>query len=303
VPDFKLSTVPLYSKYVTIPKGERCNYESYSAFNYHIKIIKDDNSMTKKFFGKYDSSMNKTEKLPAKDMYSTGLFEYIIKFLDLSTTGDETTRVTLNINVCGLVTNICVINTLQQGIALWNRVYSKGCGNVTCNFKLLDYISVPLSFERKLVGDIPYLLYPYSDSISSNKEDKETQIENLKKLFNAKFKYDILGVDGNNEILEGSIKSYSVSISKKQEDNIPFELKDIQSGGKKSIRNKARTKAAEKKPATKKAAEKKPATKKAAEKKPATKKAAEKKPATKKATEKKPATKKAAEKKPATKKA
>jgi len=295
-PKFELDIKPIDGKYVTIPKGQRCNYESYSSFNYHIKIKKNKESMTKKLFDKYDSSMNEIEKLPAHKKYSTGLFEYIIKYLKL---GQNEENVNLNINVCGLVTNICVINTLQQGIALWNSVYSKerGMEKVTCNFKLLEYMSVPLS----LPINTPYLFYPYSDSISSNVNgDEEEQIKNLKRLFDAKFHSDILSVNDDKSVIGGPITKYHVSIHRedKDEDAILLELPKL-SGGKKSIRNKAKTKkVAEKKAATKKVAEKKAATKKVAEKK-----AAEKKAATKKAAEKKAATKKAAEKKAATKKA
>jgi len=295
-PSFKTNISPVNGKYVTVPKGERCNYESYSAFNYHNKIKKNEESLTKKKFNKYDSSMNEVISLPAMSKYSTGLFEYIINFFNLST---DKNPITLNINVCGLVTNICVINTLQQGIALWNIVYSQKLKHVTCKFNLLDYISVPLKID---FPKAPHLHYPYSNSISSNNDDikqQKQQEEDLKKLFIAKFEYDILQPN-NMKILIGPIKSYRVLVERER-----FISLDLQEklGGKKSIRNKARKNAVEKKSTTKKAVEKKSTTKKAAEKKSTTKKAAEKKSTTKKAVEKKSTTKKAAENKPATKKA
>jgi nicotinamidase-related amidase len=52
---------------------------------------------------------------------------------------------TVEIDVCGLVTNICVINTIRQGLAIWESIYSKKYNQIiSVNFKLLDFASLPL---------------------------------------------------------------------------------------------------------------------------------------------------------------
>lgn len=92
-------------KYISLTKGERCNKESYSAFNYHIEY-------------KYDDPAN-PEKInidPFSANESTGLWEWILNNRD----GNNEITVT----VCGLVGNVCVMHSLLQGIALWNNVYS-----------------------------------------------------------------------------------------------------------------------------------------------------------------------------------
>ena len=95
---------PLDKKYITLTKGERCDKEAYSAFNYHIV---------------YDSSKPsdpvKSNIIPNDAANSTGLWEWILK----NRTSNEIT-----ITVCGLVGNVCVMHSLLQGIALWNNVYS-----------------------------------------------------------------------------------------------------------------------------------------------------------------------------------
>ena len=97
---------PLDKKYITLTKGERCEKEAYSAFNYHIV---------------YDSSKPsdpvKSIIIPNDATNSTGLWEWILKNRD--------GKKEITITVCGLVGNVCVMHSLLQGIALWNNVYSK----------------------------------------------------------------------------------------------------------------------------------------------------------------------------------
>jgi nicotinamidase-related amidase len=91
-------------KYISLTKGERCNKESYSAFNYHIEYTYDDPA--KPIKGNINPSVAN----------STGLWEWILNNKD----GKNEITVT----VCGLVGNVCVMHSLLQGIALWNSVYS-----------------------------------------------------------------------------------------------------------------------------------------------------------------------------------
>ena len=95
-------------KYISLTKGERCDKEAYSAFNYHIT---------------YDSSNpaspKKSDIPPISDANSSGLWEWILK------TAKEGQLTQITVTVCGLVGNVCVMHSLLQGIALWNNVYSK----------------------------------------------------------------------------------------------------------------------------------------------------------------------------------
>jgi nicotinamidase-related amidase len=95
-------------KYISLTKGELCDKEAYSAFNYHIQYIYTDPAEPKK------------ENIAPNDPNnSTGLWEWILK------TANDEKRNKITITVCGLVGNVCVMHSLLQGIALWNNVYSK----------------------------------------------------------------------------------------------------------------------------------------------------------------------------------
>ena len=176
------------TKFITIAKGQYCDYESYSAFNYHINIKKrKEKSIIYDIFERYDSSLNFLEKLPAEERYSTGLFEYILKDFN-----EQTSKQNINIDVCGLVTNICVINTVHQGIAMWEKVYKEKLAgqNITCKFNLLEYLSIPLSIEAP---DYTYFNYKYEQQIKKENDlNKLLQINNLKTLFTTKFEEDVI---------------------------------------------------------------------------------------------------------------
>jgi nicotinamidase-related amidase len=92
-------------QYIALTKGERCDKEAYSAFNYHIEY--DSSQPSKPTYSKIT---------PDDAANSTGLWEWILN----NKTSNEIT-----ITVCGLVGNVCVMHSLLQGIALWNNVYSK----------------------------------------------------------------------------------------------------------------------------------------------------------------------------------
>lgn len=174
------------SKCITITKGQFCNYESYSAFNYHLEIKVTDK----------DKNKNVLEdiKTPEKEK-STGLFEYLIQNNYIS---DNT-----EIDVCGLVTNICVINTVQQGLAMWNHIYKIENQNKNIQFRLLEYASLPLKVEE----NIDFLNYPYdSPIIDITGKQNEEQINKLVELFKAKGIHDLQINDFHIEILKTPIK-------------------------------------------------------------------------------------------------
>ena len=102
-------------KYISLTKGERCEKEAYSAFNYHIEYEHADPA-------------HPIKKIipPNSDANSTGLWEWILKNRD----GQNEITVT----VCGLVGNVCVMHSLLQGIALWNNIYSERNPDVKVKF-------------------------------------------------------------------------------------------------------------------------------------------------------------------------
>lgn len=96
-------------KYISLTKGERCDKEAYSAFNYHIQYTPSK---------PYDPKNTKYEHIkPDNAINSTGLWEWILK--------NRNGQNEITVTVCGLVGNVCVMHSLLQGIALWNNVYSK----------------------------------------------------------------------------------------------------------------------------------------------------------------------------------
>jgi nicotinamidase-related amidase len=105
-------------KYITLTKGERCDKEAYSAFNYHIVYNSSDPSDP--------SHPVKSNIKPDDAANSTGLWEWILK--------NRGVEKEITITVCGLVGNVCVMHSLLQGIALWNNVYSKQNPDVKVKF-------------------------------------------------------------------------------------------------------------------------------------------------------------------------
>ena len=234
------------TKFITIAKGQYCDYESYSAFNYHTNIKKQylqTKSIIYDIFKKYDSSLNVLDKLPAEKRYSTGLFEYILKSFN-----EQGGKQNINIDVCGLVTNICVINTVHQGIAMWEQVYKgeEAYKGITCKFNLLEYLSIPLPID---IPNYTYLNYNYAQQINKEKDLGRMllQVNNLKTLFTTKFEEDVLNINPSiNDVI-----SYTVDFNS----TLNFTHNPPQTGGKKL---KRAPKAVPKTPKAPKAVPKKP---------------------------------------------
>ena len=89
--------------FIQLTKGQFCNYESYSAFNYHLKLTNNRNN-----------TELKKEGIEAQEKNSTGLYEYITKKLPSEN---------IEFTICGLVGDICVINTVLQGYLMVKKVY------------------------------------------------------------------------------------------------------------------------------------------------------------------------------------
>jgi len=105
-------------------KGQYCGYESHSAFNYHIKIEEDDNSNGKKKF-KSVPIITKDTKVDDLLKYSTGLLESIL------ISEEEISK--YNITVCGFVGDVCVLQTVVQGLIMLGLLSESSSKNIFKN--------------------------------------------------------------------------------------------------------------------------------------------------------------------------
>jgi nicotinamidase-related amidase len=113
--DIKVDAKP-NGKFITLTKGERCDQESYSAFNYHQKYnIETPSNPT------IDYTFNSVDK-----NQSTGLWEWILK--------NKGNAKKINITVCGLVGNVCVMHTVLQGKAMWEKLYKPENPDIEVDF-------------------------------------------------------------------------------------------------------------------------------------------------------------------------
>jgi nicotinamidase-related amidase len=137
-------------KYITLTKGERCDQESYSAFNYHLNYSYDGVKGTPEKPLKEQMSISKKN--------STGLWEFII---DQSR---QTGKKNIEVTVCGLVGNVCVMYSVTEGIAMWNEVYAED--NEDINIKMI----YSLAGNRFTGALAPNKVKPFEDITELNGE-------------------------------------------------------------------------------------------------------------------------------------
>jgi len=111
-------------KYVQLLKGQRCEEDANSAFNYHFGYGSKKNL--------YDQLIERYSKKS-----STGLWEYLIQKFPTQH---------LEITVCGMVGNVCVIFTVTEGMLMWERVYKEPNRKVKFNFSFNGTIFLPGAF-------------------------------------------------------------------------------------------------------------------------------------------------------------
>ena len=169
-------------QYISLTKGERCDKEAYSAFNYHIQY---------KPATPYDPNNTLKVNIPPSKENSTGLWEWIL------TTARKEKKPNITITVCGLVGNVCVMHSLLQGIALWNNVYSKEYTDIAVKFvysmqgtRFADVIP-PMKINPNFVDDnvvehfnknIPRGMGPITITGDSAVEPKNGQIDSFEVL-------------------------------------------------------------------------------------------------------------------------
>jgi nicotinamidase-related amidase len=167
-------------KYISLTKGERCDKEAYSAFNYHIQYNPSD---------PYDAgTTEKVDNIPLTKENSTGLWDWILQ----NKTNDEIT-----ITVCGLVGNVCVMHSLLQGIALWNEVYS------------VENPGVRVKFVYSLKGT---RFAPGVPPLKARPEFNEDVIDWFNRPFNRPTKMGTISVTGSTSSVEHSNKVTSFEV-------------------------------------------------------------------------------------------
>lgn len=107
--------------FIVIKKGEYCKYDAFSAFNYHI-----------------DNSTIQSKNLKCEKKYSTGLCEYIEKYIQ------NKPYTKINITVCGLVGNICVMHTVHQGLIMIQQYENLINKEIKFTFSCLGTLWLPI---------------------------------------------------------------------------------------------------------------------------------------------------------------
>ena len=113
---------------VRLNKGELCNFDSFGAFYYHVEYEKETGNEIDYFLKgpRDDLNLNKL---------STGLAEFLLDKKSYTKTLKDK-NMTFDFDVCGLVTNICVVSTCVSGSNILDQYLSKPHRS---DVKLLDY--------------------------------------------------------------------------------------------------------------------------------------------------------------------
>ena len=183
--------IPIPSDNKTIAqlvKGQYCKYESHSAFNYHwaIKLSKPFNTTksNKNKLAQYKLKYITKEYLQNNNLLnlSTGLFEYILR----------NEKKQIEITVCGLVGEVCVIRSVTEGLIMWYCLYK----NMYPNKKVIFNYSL----AGTLFTGIPAL--GFTHEIPSIEEFKSEMITYLSKTdnvdpeFRKYIKFNVLDYNG-----------------------------------------------------------------------------------------------------------
>lgn len=179
---------------IEMEKGMICDMDANSAFVYHV-----------------DYSNGGAQEIATKKEYSTGLLELLIKI-----GGNK-----LNIYNCGLVGNICVIQSAIHGAALSKLQGINNDTNVNVKFKYMS------GFGTRFLTLLPPMVSkPTEDQVI--KEVYEVKITDLNK-FNENTN-GILDIK-NSKLLQMLHIDLTINKDKSDMDNLEKSLIDTQTGG------------------------------------------------------------------------
>ena len=124
---------------IRLNKGELCNFDANGAFYYHVEYDETNNKspLSEHDILKKENSYRFTENIT---QLSTGLAE------SLKNKAAERSKTGMNIDVCGLVTNICVVKTCITGVEMF-----KALGMENVHFKIRNEYCYNLNIPTNLV--------------------------------------------------------------------------------------------------------------------------------------------------------
>lgn len=176
---------------VRLNKGELCNFDAYGAFVYHVEYkesiktpekghrISDIYSSVHIFdpIGE-NNILHSLDSIGDLSKISTGLGEFLLKYYNKNFSED------MVIDVCGLVTNICVVNTCIGGVKFFENVKNLTIHNLTVpHFRILNEFSLYLyafpDTEVKCLdsSNILYEIYNDEDAYSNKKEKVKEKVK------------------------------------------------------------------------------------------------------------------------------
>jgi len=167
---------------VRLNKGELCNFDAYGAFVYHVEYKKSSTTLKneRRNANVYSSRhvfdpsgenniLYSLDSISDLSKISTGLGEFLLKYYGGNFAED------MVIDVCGLVTNICVVNSCIGGIKFFENIKKRLQQNLNIpHFRILNEYSLylyafPLSEMQCL--DFSQISYEiYGDENEYNKE-------------------------------------------------------------------------------------------------------------------------------------
>ena len=113
---------------IRLNKGELCNFDANGAFYYHIQYNEQDTTRTQELIPV--DILNNTTVSEDIVKYSTGLAESIVEWRN----NNKKSAYTIEFDVCGLVTNICVVKTCITGVNMFNKKFP----GTPVSFKILN---------------------------------------------------------------------------------------------------------------------------------------------------------------------
>lgn len=158
---------------VRLNKGELCNFDAYGAFLYHIQYNKNEKGEPVDTNILFQEEI-KNNKHDLRKL-STGLGEFITQYY-VKSKGIKTLS-DITIDVCGVVTNICVVNTCITGYKMFEYLNTQtDTGMGIPKFKLLNQYCLnlyPLELHASNIIEMAGIEYKiYSTDDSSNADDK-----------------------------------------------------------------------------------------------------------------------------------
>jgi nicotinamidase-related amidase len=137
---------------IRMNKGELCNFDAYGAFAYHVSYKEEKEELQEIDIVHNPKLISKSNPINWLNL-STGLAEFLIQKDYLK---NKSTDIELDIDVCGLVTNICVVSTCVTGCKVFEALefnnYKFKILNEYC-MNLFDYKKTTRNAQKIIVDN------------------------------------------------------------------------------------------------------------------------------------------------------